>query len=152
MDIIIDGFTVSIDDEDYWMIEKWHWMVRQLSKTAKRSYLIRKEHGKSILFHREVNKTPPGMVTDHIDHNTLNNKKSNLRTCTHGQNACNRELMRVNTSGYKGVCRSDSKHGWRARIKVNHQEIYLGAYKTKQEAYEAYRKAAIEIHGEYASL
>jgi hypothetical protein len=91
-----------------------------------------------------------GEIVDHIDGNTLNNRRSNLRIATHAQNIQNGKLRSTNKSGYKGVRFSHGK--WVSEIKVNRQSHYLGRFDSPEEAYDAYCKAAKELHGEFARL
>lgn len=87
---------------------------------------------------------------DHIDLNTLNNCRSNLRLCSHAQNVMNKRRYTSNKLGVKGVY---SRNGsFRAQIQVSGKKIMLGTFPTIEEAQEAYRNAAIQYHGEFARL
>ncbi len=87
---------------------------------------------------------------DHIDGDTLNNTRGNLRIASIAENVRNRRRQCNNTSGFKGVswCRASNK--WRACIAVNGKNIHLGLYLIPQLAHEAYCKKAHELHGEFA--
>lgn len=85
---------------------------------------------------------------DHIDNNPLNNKIENLRPCDLAQNAWNRKMPSTNTTGFKGVTKK--KNRFCARINCRNKRIHLGYFDTPEEAHEAYKKAALELHGEFA--
>lgn len=85
-------------------------------------------------------------IIDHIDGDSLNNRIENLRAVTMSQNLQNTKRRRTNTSGYKGVSWSKQRNCWIAQITVNRKCKNLGGYKTKEEAYEAYQKAAFTLH------
>jgi hypothetical protein len=85
---------------------------------------------------------------DHIHHNILDNRKCNLRKCTHQQNIMNQKLSKANTSGYTGIRKINIKY--LARIKINHKEIYLGLFEKLKDAIKARQKAEIKYFGEYA--
>ncbi len=87
---------------------------------------------------------------DHIDRNKQNNAIANLRLCNNSQNQGNRGKSKNNTSGIKGVT-YDKKNGkWQAQIKSEYVNKYLGRFASKQEAAEAYAKAAERVFGEFA--
>lgn len=90
-------------------------------------------------------------LIDHIDQNPLNNNLENLRKSNHAQNLSNRGKQVNNTSGYKGVILDKRDGKWNARIVVNKKSFALGAYKTPELASEAYKRAAIIHHGEFAN-
>jgi hypothetical protein len=94
----------------------------------------------------------PGFETDHINGDSLDNRKGNLRTCTMEQNKRNRRTGKNNTSGYKGVqwCKRSKK--WKAGIMVNRKAIHIGLYQTKEAAAKMYNEAAIKHHGQFAKL
>lgn len=93
----------------------------------------------------------PVALVDHKNGNPLDNRWTNLRAATHGQNNSNRKKTKANTTGYKGV--SLDKQGFiRASITYNKKTYYLGRYDTMKEAHAAYSEAAIALHGEFARV
>jgi hypothetical protein len=80
----------------------------------------------------------PKQCIDHIDGNTLNNSKKNLRIVTHQQNNFNR----VRAKGYT----KHSKNSWKAKITLNSKDIYLGSYATESEAHTVFLKAKLIYH------
>ena len=106
--------------------------------------------------HRLIMSCPDDMFVDHIDGNTLNNTRENLRICTHLQNHRNKKKTRrykgrPTISQFKGVNRA-SKNTWLAKLQKNRERIYLGCYPTEEEAARAYDAAAREHFGEFAKL
>ena len=87
-----------------------------------------------------------------IDDFDLDNRRINLRSCTASENRSNRVMSKYNTSGYRGVYWSKHTNKWCARIQINRKGIYLGLFTSKKEAAKAYDAAALEHHGEFASL
>jgi hypothetical protein len=86
------------------------------------------------------------MIVDHKDLNKQNNAWSNLRECNGSQNQSNKESI-GNSTGYKGVSREFNK--FNAYIKKNKKTIYLGLFKTPQEAHAACCAASNKFHGEF---
>lgn len=97
-----------------------------------------------------LNVTDPTTFVDHINHNTLDNRKSNLRVCTNAENSRNQILSSNNTSGYKGVTKAGNR--WVAKISFNGKLIHLGTYNTPEEAAQAYDIAAKALHKDFALL
>ena len=79
------------------------------------------------------------MEVDHINHNKLDNRKSNLRICTHQQNCMNV------SDNVKGIHYDKSRNKWMAHIKGKN----LGRFNTKEEAIEARKQAEMDYFGEY---
>lgn len=143
-----------VDDEDYDYLNQFKWCADWCRSTnsfyAKRRRLKREPIGPSIIMmHRYIMSAPAKMYIDHINHDTLDNRKCNLRICTASQNAMNRNKQSTNTSGYKGVCWSKSAKKWLARIDINKKSIHLGYFKEKEEAYKVYCEAAKKHHGKF---
>ena len=91
-------------------------------------------------------------MIDHRDRNPLNNRRANLRVCNQSQNQMNKKIPKNNTSGYKGVCWVKNRKTWKACIRANGENLYLGSFKDKIDAAQAYNKAAIKHFGEFACL
>ena len=102
---------------------------------------------------REIMSCPPEYQVDHINHNTLDNRKYNLRLCTIAQNQHNQQIKNVNkTSKYKGVSWSPRQKSYRADIVKGKEHLFLGYYKDEIDAAQAYDNKAAELFGEFANL
>ena len=93
----------------------------------------------------------PKGVMDHIDGNRANNKISNLRVASLSQNQWNSSRPQNNTSKLKGVTWKKDSKKWAAQIQVDGKKIWLGVYEDKNDAHQAYMKAAVEHFGEFAN-
>lgn len=89
---------------------------------------------------------------DHKNNNGLDNRRENLRLATQNNNQQNKGLQANNSSGYKGVCWHRGNQKWIASIGVNKRKKFLGYFDSPEAAYDAYCKAARELHGEFARL
>ncbi len=94
---------------------------------------------------------PPHMI-DHIDRNESNNKLSNLRLATNTENQMNARSRSSSSSKHKGVSYFKKNNNWRAYIRFNKENIYLGSFDEEKDAAKAYNKAAVEYFGEFANL
>lgn len=92
---------------------------------------------------------PEGCVIDHIDNNCKNNRIENLRVATLSQNNFNSNKRRASTSKYKGVHWNKQSNSWRASIRANGKALYIGNFKTEEEAHEAWCAVAKNLHGEF---
>lgn len=144
------GLFAIVDREDYESISKYHWYVTA-DGYAKHTFRSPDKPDKSILMHRYIMKTPQDLLTDHINGDKLDNRKSNLRFATPLQNAANRKMVTSNTSGYVGV--DKRPYGkWRASIKINKKSFHIGNFDSPDIAHAAYLEKAKEIHGEFVRL
>lgn len=95
-----------------------------------------------VYLHRLVMDNPQGKEVDHINHNTLDNRKCNLRITTRSQNAQNRTGAQKNSkSGIRGVNWHKSNKKWRAAIRINRKEILIGYFNSVEEAERAVNEA-----------
>lgn len=152
--IQIAGQTVLFDEQDRAVVESIDWNI---SSNLQHRYVQKNQRGSDgkshcIRLHRLIMGAPDGLVVDHINGDSLDNRRVNLRVCTHAENMRNRKIHKNNRSGFKGVYFDPGcpKRPWRAEIKVAKQRKRLGFYSTPEEAHRAYVLAAKELHGEFA--
>lgn len=129
---------IDLDDVD--KVRGYKWGLR------KTGYVI---SGGGIFLHRLIMNPQDDMVIDHINHDPLDNRKSNLRICTQQQNMMNNEIRKNNTSGVTGVHFDKSRNKWMAYITYNNRRIFLGYFNNKEDAIEARIAAEIEYFGDY---
>jgi hypothetical protein len=143
------GKFALVDDEDYESLNRYKWCITKVY--ASRGVSI-KNKNHIILMHRVIVNAPPNMQVDHINGDPLDNRKCNLRICTHAQNIHNQKPRKCGnrTSGFKGVSRDRRNGKWRARIHVADQEYWLGVFENERDAAAAYNEAARRYHGEFA--
>ena len=132
-DFILDVF---IDTEDIDKVKNYTWNAVYDKTLQTPSYYIynrynSKARGKGVIkLHRLIMDCPKDKIIDHINHNTLDNRKCNLRICTHFENQQN---LRNKSSEQTGVFFSKSKGRWCANISKNKRRYYK-EFKTKEEA------------------
>lgn len=91
-----------------------------------------RKNRKLYLLHRLIMKCPDGLVVDHINHNTLDNRKCNLRICEQSQNMQNR--LTVSKSNIRNVTWHKRNKKWQVTLKLNGKSIYFGQFDNKEEA------------------
>jgi len=150
-----DGYSATVDSCDLAILigHNWYLATSRLRSGKVRIVGARSTiNGRLVLMHRFImGVTDPRILVDHQDHNTLNNRRLNLRICGHSQNQANRLIPVTNTSGYKGVRLTDEGR-WMAFIKTKGKQRSLGTFLNKHTAALAYNDAAREIFGEFALL
>lgn len=104
--------------------------------------------------HRVILGSVKGQLVDHKNGNGLDNRKENIRHCTHGQNCANVvKKLSQSSSKYKGVVYVAGKVSpWRARITFKGKVIYLGSYREEKDAGVAYNRAALHYFKDFAKI
>lgn len=138
--------VVIIDDEDY---EKVTSIGKWSASFDREKFYFHKRTGKKIkiTLHRFIMGLPKDGYVDHINGNTLDNRKINLRICSNGANLRKGRLRLNNKTGHTGIsiAKDQPNHPYVSRIKVNYKTILLGSFKTLEEAVEC-RKTAERIY------
>ncbi len=139
-----------VDDADFEQIAKynWHFSGRYAARWGKRHFHKREK----VLMHRAILKPHEGSEIDHINGNTLDNRRENLRICSHAENMHNARRRFDNTSGFKGVTWNKQHSKWQAQIQVSGSKVFIGRFNNKVEAAIAYDEKAREILGIYAKV
>lgn len=151
--------VVLIDDEDHSLVKIYRWYILK----TPRPYVA--SHSPAFLYmHRLLMNAPKGYVVDHVNLNTLDNRKKNLRVCKQSENALNRgpskKPKKHGQSPFKGVWRVSEKKisgnrggsPFEARISINGTQRYIGAFDTAEDAARAYDAYAETFHGAFARL
>jgi hypothetical protein len=137
------GKAVAVVDADDWeRLSRHRW---RLSK----GHAITDIGSTTVSMHRMIVGAREGQVVDHRNRQRLDNRKENLRRCTHEENNLNTS-PRGQASRYRGVWMSKGK--WRAAITRHGRRQYLGYWDTELQAAMAYDMAADRLHGRFAKL
>ena len=137
------GYT-SKDEPFYFDLEDYD-KIKDYTWGFEKGGVYSRTNGRKIRMHRLIMKCPKGMVVDHINHNTKDNRKSNLRICTRAENNHNRSSRKQKCCG---ICYIKKSEKWMARL----GRKFLGYFKTEEEAIEARKQAEFEMFGEYSYL
>lgn len=141
-----NGKTFLFDKEDYEKISNYCWFYAH-------GYLVSCANGYKnprVYMHRFLLDCPSDKVVDHINHDTLDNRKCNLRICSRAENNRNVTITSQNSSGVRGVGLNNKKNRWVARITYNNKEYFLGSFLTKEEAIKTRKEAEQKFFGEFA--
>lgn len=142
---LTQGQFAIVDGKNHKYLLQWKWFatwniytqsfyaVRKSEKRNDKRYII--SMAREILGLKRGNKKQP----DHINHKTLDNRESNLRTVTRQQNQFNRK----NTKGYSW---DKYRRKYKSRIRLNGRGMHIGYFDTSKEAHNAYLKAKKLYH------
>lgn len=141
------GRHILVDAEDYDRVTRHRWWLS--SHRGRLTYAKAHIDGRTVSLHRWLLGLEVGdaRAVDHISGDTLDNRRSNLRLCTAGENRRNSAVV----SGpirLKGV--SLERGRYRAEIRANGRHHFLGLHATPEAAALAYDEACRELHGDFA--
>lgn len=153
------GYIVTVDDQDADLLSlRWYADGRASNLYAIAHIPDGKGRQKRVQLHRLVLERIVGCplgtreCCDHINGNTFDNRRCNLRVASLSQNNQNRRLSDRNSSGVKGVFWDKWNQRWRALITLNGRKMYLGSFHDFEDAVNARRTAEIDLFGEYSTL
>lgn len=133
---------ILVDKEDFDKIKQWSWCVsKQGYAVANINHIVTKIN--HVIFPQIKHK-----VQDHINGNKLDNRKCNIRYCTPTENSRNCGVPKNSSTGVTGVVKTRN-NTYMARIMVDRKEMYIGIYKTFEEAVKARQEAEKKYFGEY---
>ena len=151
------GKCALVDNEDAWVLD-YNWSVNHDKRRdvfyAQRGRLVGESYKpRTIIMHRVIMERVLGTTIkfeiDHINHDGLDNRRSNLRVATHSENQANTKRV-WGKSKYRGVywCKGNNK--WRATIEKNNRKLHVGYFVDEIEAAKAYDKVAFKLNGAFA--
>lgn len=126
------GFVALVSDEDYPKVSAYCWYASDTG--SGHVYAVRnlRGGGREYLHQAIAGRPDDGLVIDHINGDTMDNRRENLRHATRSANAVNSHCLVRNKTGYRGV--HPIRNKWFALIKRNAQPIYLGVFETPEAA------------------
>lgn len=133
------GFKTLLSNKDFKKFSKYRWYFD--GRYAARSQHVYLGHGsyscRKLYLHREIMKAKPKQEVDHINLNTLDNRRKNLRLVSHEVNMRNVKARKTSKSGFVGVFWAALNNKWRAQITIKGKTISLGLFETIYKAVKA---------------
>lgn len=147
------GYSVKVDDEDYQKLSKfkWHYNNGYACRRLHKKVAYKKYKGEYIYMHRLIMKHPE-LGVDHVNGDSLDNQRKNLRVADQSDNMCNQHKARHNKYGYKGIYFAKDRKKFAARVTYRKKKHILGYYDTAKEAAISYNEGAIKYHKQFARL
>jgi hypothetical protein len=140
------GKQTLVDDSDYLQLIKYKWHYCGSGYAARRDY----PSNNYIYMHRFILGVDNKSEVDHINCDTLDNRRENLRKSSRSLNMANTKLRVTNKSGIKGVSFDKNRNKWSAEITVNYKKIHLGRFYNKLDASRVYDFASVKYFGDYS--
>lgn len=149
-----------VNNSDYEWLNQWKWYWVPTTPKPGVGYAQRVQwmgSGKKmhqISMHRLITGCVygDGKKVDHVNGNSLNNQRYNLRVTDNFGNTRNARKKSSNTSGYKGVSHSANRKKWVVNIRVDGKQIRVGTYANLIKAAKVYDEFALKHYGEFARL
>ena len=137
------GYEAIVDDEDYETVAGYKWYASINVFPNGKKYVYAKHmlpviNGKrrEERMHQLLMEVPHGLHVDHINGDTLDNRKSNMRIVTNRQNNMNRHQTK--SSKYPGVTWAKREQRWIAQAQIGGKHIHIGSFRSEEDAHAAY--------------
>jgi hypothetical protein len=154
---LTQGKTAIIDESDEALCV-FTWCAHRMGNRYYAHRNCPEKHGKLISMHRTILECMlsrallPGEEVDHIDHDGLNNSRSNLRLVSRSQNNANQRKRRNCSSRFKGVCWNKQHKKWKVEIAFEYRHMYVGCFDDEVDAARAYDRSAKKIFTTFCNL
>ncbi len=145
-----------VDDEDFEWLSSFSWHIQDGKRRQGYASTRPKKHGPTYYMHRLIAEkmfNPEGKwQVDHINGDSFDNQRSNIRLSTQAQNLMNAKKRAGTTSQYKGVYWNKLRKTWNAQITIDKKFAHLGVFRNEIDAAKAYDEAAKKHFKEFARL
>ncbi len=145
------GLVAIVDDEDYEFLAQRSWCASKAKNRHGGFYAMNRSLPGSYM-HRIIMQAGEGQQVDHINHDTLDNRRRNLRICSAAENSWNRPNMKPNMTGYRGVNFRKARGKYVGVVRKGGRARYTKQCETALEAAVERDILAIKLHGRYAVL
>ncbi len=139
------GYEAIVDNKDFIYLSKFKWCWSHGYAIAR----LPKGKGLHMRMHRLITQAKEDELVDHINMDTLDNRRINLRICTKSQNMRNRGKQKNNTSGYKGIGWDKERNRWKVQLSANDKNI-MKRFKELEDAMRFYQELAGIYHRDFA--
>jgi hypothetical protein len=149
-----EGKWTILDLQDYYRYAGFKWCIGgdEGKFYAIRGQMISPADSRIVRLHRLIMNAPKGLLVDHRNGDSLDNRRENLRLATNAQNQLNSRKRKNATSRFRGVYFHKEHGKWAAYIIEAGKKIFLGYFYVEIDAAKAFDKAAKKYHGEFARL
>lgn len=159
-----NGIKFTVSKEDFESVNKHKWTASKRPVSCKfprntgLTYIFRRLHivgsrskYRVIYLHRQIIDAKKGQIVDHINHDSTDNRRENLRFATQSQNTVHSKKPTTSCTGYRGVVHSRSRKGYfSVQIVKDKKKHEWHGFKTSKDAALFYDGKAFELYGEFA--
>ena len=142
----INGDSFIFDAQDLNLVQGHRWRIDPYG------YPVTRIEQKNYRLSRLILQPQNGLYVDHINGDTRDNRRENLRLASTVDNQRNMRIPTHNSTGFKGVTYVRAKGRYRAQISINDRTKHIGYFDTSEEAARAYDTAARFLFGEFACV
>lgn len=149
---LTQGQVAIVDAEDFEWLNQWKWSAKKGTHRFYATRTVRSGVKKNIAMHRLILgiERGDGIQADHVNLDSLDNRRHNLREATASENSSNKKVRIDSASGRKGVLWDKRKNRWLARITLHGKRLHLGYFANIEDSASAYAHASDSIHGEFS--
>lgn len=140
------GDVALVDDCDAAALVEHRWCLN----AGYASRVICNPRRRLVYMHRLIMQAPAGLQVDHINGLRTDNRRANLRLCTHAENKRAYKKPSRGSSRYRGVSWNTREQKWKVTIMVERKNLHLGYFTAELKAAAAYDAAALKYFGEFA--